>query len=118
MRIEESSTDNSVQKRADEGRAAELLRDSPRLEKRSTAIRRMYFAFRRISDLESLELTLLGNFASDHELMTSFANERIAHGRYDSVRRLLDQAIPATNNGNVSQPCWARPGRTNCRHSR
>ncbi len=84
-----------LRKQFEQGRKADLLSDSPRIDKQSTALCRMYFAFDRIQDLESLELTLLDHFRSDKNLLLQFARQRIAQGRYDSVRRLLAQTEPS-----------------------
>ncbi len=88
---QQTTVDESLQKlreRLNEGREAELLSDSPRLDKQTTALRRIYFAFDRIGALEKLERDLLHHFESDRGLLIKFARDRVAHGRYDSVRRL------------------------------
>ena len=75
---------------ADTGRLAEKLADSPRIEKRSSNIRRICFALERIADIESMDHLLLTTFPKDENLLTRLARERIARGRYDSVTRMLE----------------------------
>ncbi len=74
------------------GRVAEKLAESPRIDKRSTALRRMYFAFDRIDAVESMDLLLAKKFPKDEDLLVSFARQRIQRGRYDSVRRTLESS--------------------------
>lgn len=73
----------------DSGRNAEKLSDSPRIEKRTSNMRRMHFAFDRIEALEQMDLLLIRTFSDDSSLVTQLARQRIDRGRYDSVRRLL-----------------------------
>lgn len=74
---------------ATEGRVAKKLADSPRILKRSKALRRIYFAFERINELEEMDRLLINRFSEDQGLSLGFARERIAQGRYDSVQRML-----------------------------
>ena len=105
-----------LQKRADEGRAAELLRDSPRLEKRSTAIRRMYFAFDRISNIEVIGI----DFARQLRVGPRTDDKFRRRGRYDSVRRLLEQELYQRRTTETSRKIFGETGAgANCvRHSR
>ncbi|MDP6442493.1 MAG: hypothetical protein QF805_01760 [Pirellulaceae bacterium] len=66
------------------------IADSPRIDRRSSALRRLYFSFDRIDDVEALDSSLLAAFAADDKLSSQFAKERLDRGRYDSVRRLRD----------------------------
>ncbi|MEO2017912.1 MAG: VWA domain-containing protein [Fuerstiella sp.] len=79
---------------ADSGRIAVKLSDAPRIEKRLKALRKIYFAFDRIADLESVDQLLIDSFPGDKGLLVRFARERIQRGRYDSVRRMLDTSQP------------------------
>jgi tetratricopeptide (TPR) repeat protein len=79
----------------DAGRIAEQLADSPRIDKRSSAMRRMYFAFARIEELEAMDQLLINRFRQDSGLLISLARERIQRGRYDSVRRMLESSAPS-----------------------
>lgn len=72
-----------------QGRAAKMLKDSPRIEKRASILRQLYFALNRIADLESMDAVLLKQFPDDKSLLTNFANELLTWGRYDSIERLL-----------------------------
>ena len=76
------------------GRSAKQLTDSPRIQKHSEILRRFYFAFDRIEELEAMDISLLSAFPDDKTLIAAFSRERISKGRYDSVRRMLEQAKP------------------------
>jgi Mg-chelatase subunit ChlD len=78
----------------DSGRIAEQLTDAPRIDKRSSAMRRMYFSFARIDELEAMDQLLINRFRQDSGLLISLARERIQRGRYDTVRRMLETSAP------------------------
>ena len=72
-----------------ETRSAALLSESPRIERRTEALRRLYLAFDSISQLEDMDQTLIKQFSEDTELPTTFAQARLTYGRGDSARRML-----------------------------
>lgn len=78
-----------IREEVDEDRKPERLADSPRLTKQTGILRRMYYAFGDTDQLESLESDLIKQFAED-SLATTFARERISHGRYDLAEKLLE----------------------------
>jgi len=81
-----------LRSQVESGRAAKKLADAPRIQRQSETLRRFYFAFGRIKDLEAMDLTLLRQFSADTNLPVLLANERIAWGRYGSVQRLVEQS--------------------------
>lgn len=88
---------DAINERKELASAAENLSDSPRLSKQSDALRRIYFAFQRIGELESLESILIAQFKGDEKLVGQFARDRISHGRYDSVGRMLASLTPGSS---------------------
>ena len=76
----------------DSGRVAKILGDAPRIEKHSTILRKIYFAFDRIESLELMDQQLMTRFKEDKELIAKLARERISRGRYDSVQRMQASA--------------------------
>ncbi|MEM8669028.1 MAG: VWA domain-containing protein [Planctomycetota bacterium] len=77
---------------ADSGRTAKSLSDAPRIDKRSTSLRKIYLAFNRIDQLETMDQLLMNRFREDKGMALRFARERITWGRYDSVQRMLASA--------------------------
>ncbi len=74
------------------GRTADQLSDSPRIEKRSIALRRMLFAFDRIDALQDIDLALLRRFSKDTSLLANLTKARIDRGEFSSARDLLRKA--------------------------
>jgi len=88
---QKASLAESVQElkaQGERGRVAEKLVDAPRIERQSEALRRLYFAFDRIKDVEAMDLTLLRQFKADTDLPVQMVSKRIAHGQYSSAKRL------------------------------
>jgi hypothetical protein len=74
---------------AADGRTAKMLADAPRIDKRSTALRSLYFAFDRQQDLRRMDLELIRRFPDDRGLLVKFATEYLARGWYSNVEWLL-----------------------------
>lgn len=72
------------------GRKVVQLIEAPRIRRQSEALRRLYYAFGRLDDVEAVDLALLRQFNADADLPVLLVRERVAHGQYGSARRLME----------------------------
>ncbi len=75
-------------------RAAVKLTDAPRIDKRSTALRSLYFSFDRHGELRQMDRELIRQFPEDNGLLVKLAAEHLARGLYNNVEWFLENCEP------------------------
>lgn len=73
------------------GRAAKTLSDAPRIDRRSQALRQMFFAFDRLDMLQRMDVAIIKQFPEDDDLLVRLTKERADRGEIASARAVLDE---------------------------